>query len=156
MAKVTVGGKDYIVKPLVFATLEKVWPYVERVQELVRQAQADPTSIKSPVVMMKPAVAVVALAIAQDDPELQEIYLNGDGKEDAELDAMVIAKVSRMITAVETSALEPAVNEIMKEAGFVAEDGAPGEQTASPSTATGTDSSQNSSPQGAKEDPGTE
>lgn len=159
MAKVTVGGKEYNVKPLVFETLEKVWPLIEQIQDIVRESQGNPQNIKSPITIMKPGVAAIALMIAQDDSELQAIYSHPEhnGLSDAEKDQVVIKRVSRLITAVETQAIEPAINEIMAEAGFKAEEAAPsGEPTASPSTATGTDSSQSLSPPAAKEEAGTE
>lgn len=156
MAKIQVGGTDYDVKPLTFDTLEKVWPFIEEIQTIIGEANGDPTAIKSPVTIMKPAVAAVALMIAQDDAELQAIYDHPEhnGKSDAEKDQVVIKKVSRMITSKEGLGLEERINEVMKEAGFEA--AAPGENTASPSTATGTDSSPSSSPLAAKEGAGTE
>lgn len=156
MAKVQVGGKDYNVKPLTFDTLEKVWPFIEEIQTIVEKANGDPMAIKSPVTIMKPAVAAIALMIAQDDPELQAIYDHPEhnGLSDAEKDQIVIKKVARTITSVEGLGLEEKINEVMKEAGFEAAQ--PGENKASPSTATGTDSSQSSSPLAAKEEAGTE
>lgn len=159
MAKVTVGGKEYNVKPLVFETLEKVWPLIEQIQEIVRQSGGDHRNIKSPITVMKPGVAAIALMIAQDDAELQAVYEHPEhnGKSEAELDQIVIKIVSKKITAVETQAIEPAINEIMAEAGFKAEEAAPsGEPEASPSTATSTGSSQSLSPPAAKEEAGTE
>lgn len=159
MAKVTVGGKDYNVKPLVFATLEKVWPFIEQIQTIVQETNGDASKISSPIKIMKPGVAAIALMIAQDDPELQAVYDHPEhaGKSDAEKDQVIIKLVARRITSVETQSIEPAINKIMAEAGFVAETpGAPGEPAASPSTATGTHSSQSLSPQDAKEAPGIE
>lgn len=156
MAKARVGGKDYNVNPLTFATLEKVWPHIEDIQRIVTEAGGDPLAIKSPIVIMKPGVAAIAMMVAQDDPELQAVYGHPEhnGKSEEEIDQIIIKRVQKMVTSVEAQQLEVTINEIMAEAGFKAE--TPGEQKASPSTATGTDSSQSSSPQDAKGAPGTE
>jgi len=155
MAKVQVGGKDYVIQPLVFATLEKVWPHIDAIQQSIRRAQQGQPD-ESPVPIMAAGVACLALSLAQDNEDFQAPYSDpaNAGLTEAEKDQLVINKVKRLITSKETQALEPVINEIMLEAGFKAEQ--PGEQGASPSTATGMPSSQNSSPQVSKEEAGTE
>jgi len=153
--KVTVGGKDHLVQPLVFATLEKVWPKLLVVQELVKEAQTG--AVIDAVKMMNHAVGFIALAMLQDSAELKALIADEkyNGMTDEEKDLIVINHIKHQISAVEVQNLEPVVNAIMEEAGFKSEEPKAGEPAAIPSTATGTDSSPSSSPQAAKEGAGT-
>lgn len=162
--QVTVGGKDYQVQPLVFATLEKVWPRLEVVQAETKkhlEAQRGNKDAGPPdvVKMMNHAVAFIAMALLQDDPELQALIADEkySGMNEDEKDKIVIAHVKGKITSVEVQELEPVIQQIMEEAGFKPQEGGDsGEPAAIPSTATGTHSSPSSSPQDAREEAGIE
>lgn len=153
--KVTVGGRDYLVQPLVFATLENVWPRLLVVQELVKESKAG--GVIDAVKMMNHAVAFIALAMLQDSDELKALIADEKyaGMTDAEKHQIVISHIKHRISSVEVQALEPAINAIMAEAGFEAQEPQKGEAEVSPSMATGTHSSPSSSPQDAKEAAGT-
>lgn len=168
--KVTVGGKDHLVNPLVFATLEKVWPKLQVVQtettrfmerqKAARENGGDMSSIIPPdtVKMMNHAVGFIALAMLQDSAELKAIIADEKyaGMNEEEKDNIVIAHIKGLITSVEVQKLEGVISQIMEEAGFKMQEPNAGESPASPSTAIGTDSSQSLSPPAAKEGPGTE
>lgn len=155
MAKITIGEKDYVIKPLVFDTMERVWPIIQQIQAKVKAAEAG-TPDATPIPIMALGVAAVAIAVAQDDPELRAIYDDpaNSGLTEDEKDQLIINKIKRQITTIQTQNLEPIINEFMAEAGFKAVE--PGESEAILSTATGTASSPSLSPQAVKEEAGPE
>jgi hypothetical protein len=105
MAKVTIGGEEFVLSPLKFKQLKKAYPLILRNQELDREAEAlaketgKPKQV-DPIGAMDNAIAILAIALERDHPEM-----NAD-------------KIEDEITLAECASLNEAIVDLITESGF--------------------------------------
>lgn len=163
MAKITIGGNEYVIPEMNFIAVERAWPYIEEAMTTVH-----------PMHGTSAALAVIA-ATLMEGPEFDPASL---GVETTEQDAEtgfprprseilvhedLTRTLKRRLKASEVGAVKVCLFDILDEAGFEMKDPASGEalaalgmQMMSPSTATAQNTSPSSSQPDAKEEAGTE
>jgi len=112
MAKITVGGKEYTVPELNFYAVERAWPFVVKAMESM-----DPISGASAGISI-----VVAGLVEDEDFQPLKYGLDADVDRDQAFE-LLTKKFKRALKATEIPAVRDAVNEIVKEAGLIAESG---------------------------------
>lgn len=149
MAKVTIGGTDYIVPELNFIALELAWPYLE-----------EATTTLDPMKGPSACISVIAAGLIEaEDFDPSRFGIGEDEKlEPRETIERVSVFLKRKLKANEIDRVKTCLDDIMEEAGLVPAEGeapAPGEETQHPSPETAAASSQSSLPLDAKEEVGT-
>lgn len=163
MAKITIGGNEYVIPEMNFIAVERAWPYVEKAMETIH-----------PMHGTSAALSVIAAAMMEGpdfDPASFGIEVN---EQDAETglprprgeDAIfqdLTKTLKRRLKAREVGTVKLCLFEILEEAGFEMKDPASGEALAalgmemmSPSLVTAANTSPSSSQPDAKEEAGTE
>lgn len=148
MAKVTIGGNDYIVPELNFIALEKAW---KSIRAILVSDNPDPLLIASA------GIEVIAYGLIEA-PDFDRSKFGIEPDEvltSDELDSRVVHSIKKQLKAGEIQGVHTAMDEIKEEAGLLPEQGEPLTQELSPGTETLNGSSQNLSQQDVREEAGT-
>lgn len=149
MAKVSIGGEDYIIPELNFAAVELAWPFIEEAMTTL-----DP--MKGP----SACIGVIAAGLLEaEDFDRSRFDIGEDEQlEPIEMVDRISKFLKKKLKAKEIGNVRRAVDQITEEAGLAPEEGeaqAPEEETPLPSPETAAASSQSSLPLDAKEEAGT-
>lgn len=163
MAKITIGGNEYVIPEMNFIAVERAWPYVELAMETVHpmHGASAALSVIAATMMEGPDFDPASFGIETHEPDA-ETGIARARSEDAIFQDLN-RTLKRRLKASEIGAVKLCLFEILQEAGFEMKDPASGEalaalgmQMMSPSPVTAVDTSPSSSQPDAKEEAGTE
>lgn len=153
MAKITIGGKEYLIPEMNFLAVERAWPYVTEATETV-----------DTMVGCSAAIAIFASGLMEaDDFKLEDYLLDPTLRSDVLIHQGVTRFLKKKLKGNEMSKVRDTMFEVLKEAGLEVTLGEAPQSSqdeddlADPSLSTETapDTSQSSSQPALKEEAGT-
>lgn len=161
MTKITIGGIERDLQPLVFRTIKQIWPIMQSVNTCVSDVMTATGCTRDealyhidPIWQIEQGVRIIAFVIAQDDPSYVDPIPFGQPGHNVDF---AYDKLEKELKSSEVPTLQPVIDAVMIESGFDMTGPTPeGKKTSGESSMeTGTDSSPNSLQQDVKEEAGT-
>ncbi len=155
MASITIGGKEYLIPEMNFLAIERSWPYVEKA-----------TSTIHPMEGVSAALGVFAAGIMEAEGfNKADFGIDEDTTAEPDIHKEIMYFLKKGLKGTEMDKVRVTMFEVLKEAGLEVTEGeatavltaALENETEEPNLfpETAPDTSQNSLPLDAKEDPGT-